>query len=146
MAREGAYHQTVPNSDFYSKNRNALYLHIKELEIPKFRRAWPLEMLRHTPIALGASGASGVGLDTPRSIKIGHAPVAWGTLRRNRPKPKCAWSREQEEQFWHGGASWVFSDHARPTPAFLCLVDITTHMPRRRHFIRNVGMRDLLGM
>jgi hypothetical protein len=35
-----------------------------------------LEMSRcTTPIALGASGALGAGWDTPRSVKIDHAPV-----------------------------------------------------------------------
>jgi hypothetical protein len=47
-------------------------------EISKYRRTWPLAILRHFPIALGASGALGVGWDTPRSIKVGHAPT--GTM------------------------------------------------------------------
>ena len=43
-------------------------------EISKYRRTWPLAILRHIPIALGASGALGVGWDTPRSIKVGQTP------------------------------------------------------------------------
>ena len=52
-------------------------------ETSKYRRTLPLGVLiRHIPIALGASRARalGVGCDTPRSIKIGHAPV--GTALR----------------------------------------------------------------
>jgi hypothetical protein len=45
------------------------------MKIWKYRGTWALEMSRHTPAVLGTSGALGVGWDTPRSIKIGHAHV-----------------------------------------------------------------------
>ena len=44
-----------------------------------------LEISRHTPAVLGTSGALGVGWDTPRSIKIGHAHV--GIILR--PPGRC---------------------------------------------------------
>jgi hypothetical protein len=45
------------------------------MKIWKYRGTWVLEISRHTPAVLGTSGALGVGWDTPRSIKIGHAHV-----------------------------------------------------------------------
>ena len=44
-----------------------------------------MEISRHTPTVLGTSGALGVGWDTPRSIKIGHAHV--GIILR--PPGRC---------------------------------------------------------
>ena len=44
-----------------------------------------LEISRHAPAVLGTSGALGVGWDTPRSIKIGHAHV--GIILR--PPGRC---------------------------------------------------------
>jgi hypothetical protein len=53
-------------------------------ETSKYRRTLPLGVLiRHIPIALGASRTLGVGCDTPRSIKIGHAPVGIASPRRH---------------------------------------------------------------
>ena len=44
-----------------------------------------VETHTHTPTVLGTSGALGVGWDTPRSIKIGHAHV--GIILR--PPGRC---------------------------------------------------------
>ena len=119
----------------------------------KFFGIWVLEISRHKPIALGASGALGVGWDTPRSIKIGHAPVGtilrppqtmvhthnkfvWGKFalhRRERPKTKHAWSRGQTGWFWHGGEYFLSVFCPRETHTRR-LVDISTHISRRGHF------------
>ena len=110
-------------------------------EISKYRRTWPLAILRHIPIALGASGALGVGWDTPRSIKVGHTPsgttlrpprrdftrkymVIWGKFRlpsTESLKNKTRVVRGGGGGFWHGGGgpSVVFFAHARPTLAVL---------------------------
>jgi hypothetical protein len=55
------------------------------MKIWKYRGTWVLEMSRHTPTALGTSGALGLGWDTPRSIKIGHVHV--GIILR--PPGRC---------------------------------------------------------
>jgi hypothetical protein len=55
-------------------------LRAKGGKIWKYRGMWVLvlEISRHTPIALGTSGA--LGWNAPRSIKIGHAHI--GTILR----------------------------------------------------------------
>jgi hypothetical protein len=110
-------------------------------EISKYRRTWPLAVLRHIPIALGTSGALGVGWETPQSIEVGYAPAGiilrpprrysmrqyramWGGnfafLRRNRSKTKHACSGGGKGWFWHGKGCFcsVFA-RASPTPAVL---------------------------
>ena len=99
-------------------------------EISKYRRTWPLAILRHIPIALGASGALGVGWDTPRSIKVGHAPtgttlrpprrhfirkymVMWGKFRLPstgslKNKTRMVRGREGMVLAWRGGTFVVF--------------------------------------
>jgi hypothetical protein len=110
-------------------------------EISKHRRTWPLATLRHIPIALGTSGALGVGWDTPRSIKVGHTPtgtmlrpprrhfmrkymVMWGKFRLPsteslKNKTRVVRGRGGGVLAWGGGTSVVFFAHARPTLAVL---------------------------
>jgi hypothetical protein len=111
-------------------------------EISKYRRTWPLAILRHIPIALGASGALGVGWDTPRSTKVGHTPtgtmlrpprrhfmrkcmVTWGKFRLPstgslKNKTRMVRGREGVVLAWGGGGTFVvFFAHARPTLAVL---------------------------
>jgi hypothetical protein len=63
-------------------------------ETSKCRRTWPLATLRHTPTALGTYGALGVGWNTPRSVKVGHAPARiMPRPPRRHFTPKCVLTR-----------------------------------------------------
>jgi hypothetical protein len=129
-------------------------------EISKYRRTWPLAILRHIPIALGASGALGVGWDTPRSIKAGHTPtgtilrpprrhfirkcmVMWGKFRL--PSTESLKNKTRVVRgggFWHGGGGGYFCSVFCPRETHTHtrrLVDISTHISRRRNFRETRG-------
>ena len=100
-----------------------------------------MEISRHTPAVLGTSGALGVGWDTPRSIKIGHAHVGiilrppgrcfmrqcmvtWAKFRLPsteslKNKTRVVGEGKGMVLAWGGGAYGVFFAHARPTLAVL---------------------------
>ena len=133
-------------------------------ETSKYRRTWPLAILRHIPIALGTSGALGVGWDTPRSIKVGHAHVGitlrpprrcfmrqymviWAKFRLPsteslKNKTRVVGGGEGMVLAWGGGYLWsVFCPRETHTRR---LVDISTHISRRHKFreMRDEGLRD----
>jgi hypothetical protein len=106
----------------------------------KCRWTWPLATLRHIPIALGASGALGVGWgwDTPRSIKASHAParttsrpptrhftrkhvVTWGKFRLPstgslKNKTRAVRGKGGGVLAWGGVLTWCFLPTRDPHP------------------------------
>ena len=100
-----------------------------------------VETHTHTPTVLGTSGALGVGWDTPRSIKIGHAHAGitlrapercftrqrmftWAKFRLPSTESLKNKSRVVGEGkgmvlAWGEGNHGVFFTHARPTLAVL---------------------------
>jgi hypothetical protein len=120
-----------------------------------------LEMPRHTPIALGTSGALGVGRDTPRSIKIDHAHVGsmfrpprrnfmrkhmptWAKFRlpsteslKNKTRVVGGGGGRGGSGMGGGGCPWsVFCPRETHTRR---LVDISTYIFRRHKFRETRG-------
>jgi hypothetical protein len=128
-------------------------------EMSKYRRTWPLAMLRHIPIALGASGALGVGWDAPRSVKVGHTPTGtmlWPPRRHFMRKCMVTWGKfrlpstgslkkqnthgqgEGRDGFGMGGGHFCSIFCPRETHTRR-LVDISTHVSRRCNFRETRG-------
>ena len=134
-----------PNLDLHSVFTNVL--RAKDVKMWKYRGTWALETSRHTPTALGTSGALGVGWDIPRSIKIGHAHAGiilwppgrcfmrqcmftWAKFRLPstgslKNKTRVVGEGKEVVLAWGGGTYGVFFAHARPTLAVLWTFSLT---------------------
>jgi hypothetical protein len=121
-----------------------------------------LEISRHTPIALGTSGRLGVGWNTPRSIKKGHAHVGvisrpsgrhfmrqcvftWAKFRllsTESLKNKTRVIAGGKGWFWHGGGGLVECFLPTRDPHSPSCGHFHTHF-QKIHISRNAGMRGM---